>query len=358
MYIPDSEHFKNFAATLEALIKRYGTVEDWNRLQKNQVETLIRLEREFREALVCRVRGREVYVKFCRFISEEKNNILAARPYFRERQEVFARQIAKALKLNQAEKLYPFAVNYQFVLFALRQRKWSKNSRVARLAEDIRRLRNEIVEMNLPLGISRARVFYSRTPRSHLTYMDEIQTAAEGLMSGVDKYSPGRGGKVDPKVFRSTMIGRMSGNLIEEYSETLIHFFPVDKRKIYRGNKVIGKHSSGVDHVLLASQVNEGPAARPGKKKQALLGAQRTTPAEIADLMAAASVVSADATITVEGGGESEAVARYAAPESSRPDVLVEEGDAMAAMAAAAGELTVFERKLLRLRGIKLGAIR
>jgi len=359
-YIPEQEHFKVFASELEKLRARYGSVENWNLHQKEQVETLIALEKKWRDAVVRHAYGPWVYKKFVTFISDEKKNILAGRPYFRERQEVFAKQISKALKKGSAgvEALYKFAINYQFVLFVMKQRNWGANSQVTKLAEQIGKLRKDIVSINLPLGIARARVFYSRTPKSHLTLMDEIQIAAEGMMSGVDKYSPGKRGRVNPKVFRSTMIGRMVGNFIEEYSETLIHFFPRDKRKLYTGHKLTRSHIGEVDYDKLAKQINDH--VRKGKERRKEEGEEEgtshTTASEIAELMAAASTVSADSSLPTDPDAP-EPITRFAAPESVRPDIQVENRDAMALMKKAGMGLTLFETKLLRLKGVRLDEI-
>jgi hypothetical protein len=368
-YIPDNEHFKSFAVELEKLIARYGSVEDANAHQKAQVEQLIELEKRWRLTLVRHHRGEWVYRKFVTFISEEKKNILAARPYFRERQGVFAKKISKALKrgCHGVPALYRFSVNYQFILFAMRLRDWGAGSPLTKLSDQIGKLRKDIVSINLPLGIARARVFYSRTPKSHLSYMDEIQIAAEGMMSGVDKYSPGKKG-VDPKVFRSTMIGRMSGNFIEEYSETLIHFFPVDKRKIYRFNKLARNFTNGVDYEEAARQVNDGikKKKKPGKEDEPevddvpedeVVGvSHKTTASEIADLTAAASTVSADSSLPTDPDAP-EPITRFAAPESTRPDLKVENAHALALMAEAERGLSIFEKKLLRLKGVRLDQI-
>jgi len=360
----NNEHFKAFAAQLQQLIARYGEVapEAWDAYQRDQVETLIDLEKKWRQAVVKHRFGAWVYKRFVRFISGEKKNILAARPYFRERQGVFAKQISKALKKGElgVPALYKFAINYQFILFVMKQRDWGAKSPITQLSEQIGKLRKDIVSVNLPLGIARARVFYSRTPKSHLSYMDEIQIAAEGMMSGVDKYSPGKSGTVDAKVFRSTIIGRISGNHIEEYSETLIHFFPVDKRKIYRANKLIRHFAGAVDHEKLAEQVNEGPAKKKGVEGTEVedeIVSHKTTASEIADLMAAASTVSADSSLPTDPDAP-EPVTRFAAPESTRPDVQVENRAALVLMSQAEAELTLFEKKLLRLKGLRLDEIR
>jgi hypothetical protein len=356
--LPDNEHFRTFAVTLEDHIAKYGTVKDWYKLQKQQVEELISLETRFRKKLIKHQYGKWAYRRFIEFITTEKKNILAARPYFRERQETFAKKISKALKERDVEKLATFAINYQFILFVValqpRGNGWGAKSPIVRFADKIRLLRQTIVEMNMPLGISRARVFYSRTPKSHLSYMDEIQIAAEGMMSGVDKYAPDEYG-VDPKQFCATMIGRMTGNFIEEYSETLIHFYPVDKRKIYRANKLVGGHTGGVDFDKLADQVNVGiKKGKDGEEEEVVVDEQhKTNGPEIADLMAAASCVSADSSLPTDPDAP-EPITRFAAPESTRPDVMVEKSDAMSLMVSAEKQLSIFERKLLRLKGVRL----
>jgi RNA polymerase sigma factor (sigma-70 family) len=190
--------------------------------------------------------------------------------------------------------------------------------------------------MNTPLCINRARLFHSRTPPSHLSQMDLIQIGSVGLISGIDKYAPD--GEVVTKQFRSTAMGRMGGNFIEEYSAPMLHFFPVDKRKLYRANKIVGKSVGPVDFGRVAEGVNEK-------------GDVSTTPDEMADLMAAASTVSSDSSLPSDPDAP-EPITRFAAPESVRPDVQFERGEAMGRMEAAIARLTVFEQKLLRLRGV------
>lgn len=332
------DHFRQFAVWLEREIAKYGATDgDYYDRQKAQFEKLIGLENELRSTLIAHRSGPAVYRDFIRFICEQKRNILAARPFFRERQTTFTKQISKALKKRSETSLYKFHFNYQFVLFVVGARNWTAGSKIRKLAEQIKQIRTEIVEMNMPLAISRARIFWSRTPKSHLVLMDLIQISCEGLMSGVDKFVP-----PFTRIFRAVAIGRMTGNFIESYSETPIHFYPCDKRKIYRANKLVGKHADGVDFDRLATEVNVG-----------VDGTHRTNSSEIAGLMAAASVVSADTTLSQDPEAP-EPISRFAAPESSRPDRQAEEKDAMLSMASAIEKLTVFERKLLRLKGVSV----
>lgn len=338
----DDPHFRQFASSLEKAIAACGETDSDGFLQRQhrQVDTLVAKEKAFKKALIEHRYGERVYRAFVRYICETRRNILDARPYFRERQHIFTRHISSALRNGDLKVLHRFNFNYRFVLFTLGAAPWKPGSPVARLAREIAAVRNELVVMNMPLAISRARIFYSRTPKAHLSYMDLIQIACEGLMSGVDKFVP-----PFSKAFRAVAIGRMTGNFIENYSETAIHFFPVDKRKIYRANKLSGRGME-LTPEQLARGVNKGVEA-----------GHRTTPSEIIDLMAASSTVSAD-NAPNDGAGSDEReetlTERLPAPEESRPDVIVEREEAMAQLLLATQDLTILERKLLRLKGVQL----
>jgi DNA-directed RNA polymerase specialized sigma subunit len=343
----DDDHFRQFARTLEATIARYGDIpdDDLVKLQRSQVERLVALETEFRRTLIRHPWGPAVYRDFVRLICDRKRNILAARPYFRERQTVFTASISKCLKKRHDKGLYQFHFNYEFILFVMGAKRWHDNhigGKIVTLARQIRDLRWELVEMNMPLAISRARIFWSRTPKAQLSYMDLVQITSMGLMAGIDKfclpYSP---------AFRHTVIGRMIGNLIEQYSETLVHFYPTDKRKIYRANKVANKYGENPDYEKIAEDVNKD--VDPG---------HRTTGVEIADLMAASSTVSSDSPL--QGGGDSDESLEmlpldlFRADESTHPDVRVERQEALDVMSKAIPDLPLVERKLLRLKGVAL----
>jgi DNA-directed RNA polymerase specialized sigma subunit len=351
------QHFRNFAISLEHAIEKYGGVEEITIVerQKKQVENLVSLEKKFRKTLIRHPWGPGVYRSFVEMIMDERGNILAARPYFRERQDVFIAEIAKALRTRKIKKLYPFAINYQFVRFVMEARNWKGNrvgGQIVKQAEEIMRQRTELVEMNMPLAISRARIFWSRTPRSHLSYMDLVQISCEGLMSAVDKF-------VLPysKVFRSVAIGRIVGNFIENYSETLVHFYPQDKRKIYRANKSLGRQPvKGLDLVdfdQLAEEVNTDVEEHQ----------QHTNAFELSSLLAAASHVSADSpppNMDPTGGEVSSninPIDRYAADSSCQPDVQFEEAQVRKVLRDAYVGLTLIEKKLLRMKGLELKAI-
>lgn len=336
----DDPHFRNFAVSLEHAIARWGESEDEDFLarQKRQVETLVALEKEFKRTLIGHSKGEKIYKAFVKFICDDRKNILDARPYFRERQHIFTKYISTALRKRHVRGLYRFNFNFRFVQFVMNYCAWRPRSPLRKIADAIQVSREELITMNMPLAISRARIFYSRTPKAHLTYMDLIQIACEGLMSGIDKF-------VLPfsKAFRSVAIGRMTGNFIENYSETQIHFFPVDKRKLYRANKMVGRGASS-DFDEIAAGVNRDVAEK----------AHRTTAAEIANLMSAASTVSSDTPI---GDDEDEVVRvadRFAAPIDVQPDVICERQDSLTRLGSAMSVLNEQELKVLKLRGVSL----
>lgn len=339
--VHNENHFKTFAAQLEGAIARYGDLseEDLTERQRRQVEQLVAHETEFRKVLIKHPEGNNVYKAFVEYIAHEKGNILDARPFFRERQAVFTNEISVALKNSHEKGLYPYHFNYRFVCFVMKARKWGKTSRLHKLAREIEASRTELVEMNMPLAISRARIFWSRNQRNHLDYMDLIQIAAEGLMSAIDKfvlpYSP---------VFRAVAIGRMLGNFIEQTSETMVHFYPTDKRKIYRANKALGRLKDGFDYQKIANEVNKGIDEN-----------HHTTPEEIADLLSAVSCVSADAQPSTSEGETGEGLLdRFSVLPEQQPDNMVEASEAFGVMRSAMSGLSVFERKVLQLHGVDL----
>ena len=342
-----SEHFRQFAGDLQRAIAKYGHVESNETalfaLQKAQVERLAALEEEFRVELIRRRNCRRVYEAFITHIRDVQKDILTARPYFRERQTVFSPHISTALRDRSWRRLLKYHINYHFVRFALGATYWHPKSRLRKLGLEIEAARHELVVMNLPLVIARARIFWSRTPKSHMSFMDFISVGVEGLIAAVDKYA----GEYS-EVWRSVAIGRMVGNFIESYSDTTLHFYPSDHRKLYRANKYLSKHPHGThDLEEVAAAVNKTTKRKRG---------HRTTPDEIASLLAAASTVSSDSRPPGTEDDVPSNVLGYEAPDETRPDVIVEREEVLAAVRRLVSQLPLIDQKLLRLKGLDIGS--
>lgn len=213
--------------------------------QKKLLKKLFSIEKKFKETLLATGTGRNVYKNFMKFILNDQKNILAARIYFRERQDTFSNKIAKAFHQNKPEKLYKFRINYVFAAWACKNIK-TKNKRLLRLLEEMKELRNNLCEMNLPLAINRSKIFWSKIPDTHLEYMDLIQASSEGLLIAIDKFVP-----PFKLVFRSVAIGRMVAYMIEDNSETIIKLSPTERRILYLINKARNTEKTENDQQIL-----------------------------------------------------------------------------------------------------------
>jgi len=341
------EHFRKFTGSLaiaiEACEEDYADDMSAESIQRSQLEELTWLEDKWRDILIRHRYGPNVYRKFVTYITEENRNVLSARPYFRERHNVFFAEISKALKKRDAEALYQFHVNYMFIGWVLKSRKWAPKSPITVLARRIEAIRHALVEMNTPLAISRARIFWSRTSKSHLTFMDFVQIAIDGLLSAIDKYE-----MPYTTAFRGVAIGRMVGNFINAYSKTFVHFSSSDQRKLYRAHKAISRYDKNeVDFEDLAARVNEG--AKNGGE---------TNASEIQHLLSAASYISGETLVTNQSGDEERTATTLfdviAADDHWQPDCAVENAEVLHVLAQSVRKLPIIHQKVLIMRGIAL----
>lgn len=352
MYYYD-DGFKVFAQGLEAILAKVPVLSehDLTVKQRSQIKKLILLEGKFRKTLIAHKLGPETYKQFVNHICVERGNILSARPYFRERQEVFTEFISKGLVKNSPTSLYKFKVNWTFISWFLKSQPWINSPRVGAelrlLINQIKESRKELLEQNLPLAISQAKQFYAATPRSHLTFMDIVQIQCQGLLLAIDKFCPpSEKGMTEEqsldafRSFRAVAIGIMRRDRVNDYSQTLMHFYPRDRQKIYWANKMLRRFVDQVDHNHISKEINQN-----------LPSSEHTNAEEVADLLAAASTISADFSSDPEG----ETVLDIAvSDETMRPDVRAEASQLHETLINSISTLSIFENKLLKLRGVKL----
>jgi hypothetical protein len=316
--------------------KKYGTT------QQEQVEELLDAERKFKSAILQYRQSTEVYKRFLQRVCVQNKNILSARPYFRETAVTFSKKVTPAIKASDIEKLKTFDINYQFIKFIRQTWLGPFPKRAGQLYERVHKAREILIQNNMPLAIDRAKIFYRKTPKSHLSLLDMIGICATGLAAGVDKWC----GKYNP-VFRSVCIGRMVGNLIDCYSETMLHFYPSDKRVLYKAHTIRGRR--GIEDVKeLTKAVNQSfkDDAKEGKsvpKNEIQVG-------ELSSLMNAASTVSADATVNEEGYG----IYHFTMDSGQDIENSYIEKESIDRMILLAQELPILHRKVLALKGVKL----
>ena len=309
--------------------------------QKQQFEELVNAERQFHEMVLSYRVNNEIYKRFIQLIRITNNNILSARPYFRESSETFSAKITPALKIKDPEALKPFGINYHFVRFCKDHwiGLWPK--KLENAYKRVERARTKLVENNMPLAINRAKIFYRKTPKGHLTFLDLIEVSGLGLCAGIDKYT----GEYK-KNFIGVCIGRIVGNLIDAYSETVMHFYPSDRRVLYRANSIRGRQGI-TDISELTKAVNDSFAADLLEGKTA---PKPVTVTELSYLMSAASPISSDSNADEEGFG----VYSYTPDQSENAEEILGKKQTMSRMALLARKLPLINQKVLRLKGIEI----
>jgi len=245
------QHFANFQKILSSKIVAYGehqgSEKDFIKSQKKQVLKLSKLEEMFRKELLRTPHGLQVYMEFINFIRDDRKNILDARPYFRIRQDVFTKKVSPALRTRDPKNIQKCHFNFTFISFAMKYVVLSPNDPLTDIYEELKEVRNKLIEVNTPLAIARSSQFYRKTKRNHLTRMDLIQVALEGLTAGIDKFC----GIYDNTKYRHMLIGRITGNLIEAYcidENTILNPIGQPPKKISEfipGDKILGIDDSG-----------------------------------------------------------------------------------------------------------------
>src|ERR1035437_8771336 len=308
--------------------------------QKQQFEELVSAERLFHEIVLSYRISTEMYKRFIQLIRISNNNILSARPYFRESSDTFSAKITPALKSKDPEALKEFNINFHFVKFCKDSwiGLWPK--KLEAVYRRVERARTVLVQNNMPLAVNRAKIFYRKTPKGHLSFVDMIEISAMGLCAGIDKYT----GEFK-KNFVGVCIGRIVGNLIDAYSETVMHFYPSDRRVLYRANSIRGRQGI-TDISELTAAVNSSFAADLLEGKTA---PKPVTVTELAYLMSAASLVSSDSNMGEEGFG----VYSYTPDQAESAEDVLGRKQQVSQMAGLARRLPILNQKVLRLKGIE-----
>lgn len=256
--IDDTNGFRLFAGSLERTLATYEPPDDLLLHQRAQLKALIAAEATFRKTLLKHKWGPGVYRDFVVHICEERKNILAARPYFRERQTTFTATISKSLKKRHAPGLYKYRFNWTFIVWALGARKWHRDSPIRKIAKQIEGMRTEILQQNIPLAISQARIFWNSTPKSHLTYMDIVQIQCQALLLAIDKFTPPDESKMTKeaaliawKSFRGMAVGVMKRDRVNSFTmdqDTILVTCDKKQKKIKEfvpGDSIWGVNNQG-----------------------------------------------------------------------------------------------------------------
>jgi hypothetical protein len=222
----DTEDLRRIAATVTRSVQEG---------KKNNFETsksfkkMLELEKSFVRVLKRYSVGVQCYSKFIYYITDELGNILNAKPYFRERSTTFNKFLSKAFKDKNPKGLMNFHPNYKFLQFCMKNME-SIPPKIQEVYDKYTKIRQDIIENNIPLAINKSKLFNNITPKDHLDLIDFIGICVCGLADAIDKFV----GDFSKANFANASINRMSGALLEEYNKGLISMYPKDKKIIYR----------------------------------------------------------------------------------------------------------------------------
>lgn len=325
-----------------AIIENDGLIGD----QKEQVELLYSLERKFQYHITRNRQCAGVYKKFVDFIVKHHGNMLSANPFFREKTNVFNKEIIPAIRNSDIETLMGFDINFQLINFIVNNWKGKLPKQADGYYRDVVRAREVLIENNLPLAINRAKLFFRKSSKSHLDLLDLIGICTYGLISGIDKYVGSY-----TKVWRSVCIGRMVGYMIDEQSKTFLRMYPTDKKILYRANSL--KYRLKIEDIEeLTKAVNESfyEDQDQGKKVPKLPIHEM----HIRTLLNGSSYISTES----NSGGDSEKDGNSMYDYTLDPTVDVEydlvKKDTMNKIIKSADVLSVIEKKIIALKGVVL----
>lgn len=220
-------HYQQFAQSLELQLQRFRgdmTKREWRdtqlELQNKQVVDMVRTERAFVDALATQPSlHKRVFRALFAYLKGQPRVAAATRPFLRERNLVFVREVMPAVERGHWGRFSTYALNWAFLCFAwalIKLRETELQERLARLVgkslpvipgqppvstvrrplaevllehtATLKRLRDELVVTNMPLVVDRASAFERATPWTPLVeQMDHISVATEGLLAGIDK---------------------------------------------------------------------------------------------------------------------------------------------------------------------------
>jgi len=315
--------------------------------QKTQVEKLMGLEKEFKKAIwAYPVQSRQSYKKFMDKIMKINKNVLSSRPFFREKSPRFNSEISGAIKSGKPGTLRKFNINFNLISFIRESWIGTFPEECEALFIQTKRARDDLIEANIPLAINRAKIFYKKVPESHITLDDMIGIASVGLVAGIDKFV----GEYS-KVFRSVAIGYMTRDLMDNYSRTLIYFYPSDKQLLYRANTI--RNRMGIE------EPKDLARAVTLSLKEDLKNGKKPVKSEI-DACGLLSLVSASRPISdhtsQQGEDEHEfSVYDYHFQEPlDKNEEALSDRQAMVTMLRCIKELDIVEQKVIKLKGKKI----
>lgn len=298
----------------------------------NLFKKLYNKEQSFAKKLQSTGSGRKIYMMFIKKIVESQGGIKSARSYFRARQESYLETVNEAIKKVNPKLMYEVPINYRFCLFAT-QTLVTIDPKLSELFSEIKTLREEIINKHLYLSLNRAKI-HRKNSHGRAEFEDLIQIANEALVVAVDKYVMDG----EESTFHQMALGRMIGNLIANgstLSATTIGGHA--HKKLYQIRKLLQKQPN-----LTNDQVGN------------ILDIARE---EVDSLIAATSYSSLDEELPNSSkSGTVDSVRRIdtiVSDDWEKEFEAIEKEDALSKLEEGFKNLSIIQRKVLLLKGVK-----
>ena len=333
--------FYNLANSIAKILKDNNngkklTKKEFTAQQKAQVESIIELEKNFKKNINSYKQSDKIYQKFLMYIKIERGNILTARPFFREDSKTFGTYISPAFKQDDIQKIKNFNINYKFMKFVIENWRGNLPAKALKAWNEHQYVRQKIIENSMPLAINEAMKFYKAVPKNHLTLMDMINASMSGLCIGVDKWvGPFR------TVFRSVCIGRMKSNIMELYNQTSLHYYPSDKKIIYKANLLKSREKIENSEILLDA-INGYLKDNDDKRQLEMY--------ELENLLNGSDMKSVETEIDEEGFSVYDTYFE----EENIVESTLEKDDLLKNVLIQCKNLKMIERKIIKLKGVDL----
>lgn len=298
----------------------------------DELKKLIGLELKFAKRLRSITGGKQKYKDFIFHIVEDKD-LREARPYFRERENMYKDIINPAIMAKDTESLHRLRLNFRFCFFVMETMQ-NKDIRLDDIYEQIKKTREGIIHKHLHHALNRAKSF-SRGIGSVVDFGDLIQLANEALIEAVDKYVIDQ----DSTSFHNMAFGKMISSLITSSDSSLpVTLWPKASRKLYQIRKILEK--------------------TPGINTRDLSQILDTAEEEISLIMNASRYKSLDESLNgSEDDSEMPSITLLdflpsITNEYNDPYLMIEREDMIRTAAEIFKNLTLLEQKALRLKGV------
>lgn len=294
-------------------------------------------EQLFAKKLQFTAPGRKVYLAFIQMVIRSRGGIKSAKSYFRARQDSYLETVNKAIKDVQPKLMYPVPINYRFCQFAMRhlEEKLDKSKsqyleQLNEIFDEIKLLRDEIINRHLFLSFHKAGVYKKSWAGGASEFEDLIQLANEALIVAVDKYVMND----DSSSFHMMAIGRIISSLINNGSQT--------------SAATVGEHAKKKLY-----QIRKMAQNNPNLNNKQIAEALKIAEEEVNDLLASTSYKSLDDKVSDDS--DTRCVDTFIAPSNNLDGFeAVENQQIKDILQNSYSVLSLIEKKVLRLKGIEI----